>query len=691
MSYTPVCETAISCNPESPEPHHEQCEELAATGTWPGGPKSLKIHGFALFFTWVWNALLVMGPILFIILAVLGLHLDGQPISSYGQHVVQLTLLSPTIYPILFTAIAARFYRNFARWRLEKRQGIELGLLEQIFGSQSLAGALERLLFVRTQITAGLLILFTWSLSPLGGQSAARLIDKGYSTKVNNGTVYYHHPSFQFSSFLSGEESDNDKASINTLYTSSLLSSSDQKRSPRDLWNLPRIPRFPTDAPDEEERDVDLSSFSEKDSIYTSLLGLGIQGLDFQESGASQYNFTVESSYFDFDCDRIATRIPFNQSNKYFPEASLNLTKALPAFSRRYEPFHLGYDESYNTFAASIAVPITLDTNKSISLNKVPPGYMLFVTIDWVLGETFNNLALFNCSMERIILHSDIQCGPSPSSTTCKATRQKRINNRYSTRNFPLNLFEFDTLKFNLLDRWRNADRNSDMHKMSPTGNYLAGSEFPFNGQVEQNWSAVNVTMFSRRLTTAFNTYYQASLAPANHTTNSFTKSPSEDEISSIYSPLNLTLGTASTKREVYRTKGVWVTLLLITTFILEILALLGILLQSLIRGPDVLGFASTMTRDNPYCATAPPGGTFLDGPDRARQLRQMRVQLADILPGDEKGYIAFRDVPLEHQIQSQDQQYEGISAKPSSSSQKGYIDIAGPEAKVRNHWGSID
>lgn len=93
------------------------------------------------------------------VLAILALRLDGEPESKYGHQIVDLTRLSPTIYPIVFAAVASRCFKNLARWRLESRDGIELGTLEQIFGSQSLAGAFERLLFVRSEVLIGLLIL----------------------------------------------------------------------------------------------------------------------------------------------------------------------------------------------------------------------------------------------------------------------------------------------------------------------------------------------------------------------------------------------------------------------------------------------------------------------------------------------------------------------------------------------------
>ncbi|KAH7114688.1 hypothetical protein EDB81DRAFT_767833 [Dactylonectria macrodidyma] len=510
-----------------------------------------------------------------------------------------------------------------------------------IFGSQSLAGAIERLIFVRTQVMVGLLILCTWGLSPLGGQSAVRLLRVGTSNTVTNGTVYYTDPSYGMTSFSGFISSTEAIVAINALYTASLSSSVDRKRAPRDLWDLPRIPRGPHGTMDEDQVQA-----AQNDGIYYSLLGIKIFGLNFPGEENPQYDFDIESSYFDFDCDRVGTKIPINQSHKYFDTASFNLSYLLqPGSAIHSGPALHVYGI---TFAANISVPITFNKT-AISLNEVPPGYMLYATLDRNFGDISGHFALFNCSMERLVLRTHVQCGPSPTSATCEATRQKRVDYRYTTANFPPDPFEETSSHLNLVNNWRVSEGQTDLYRMSPTDNYLAGAAFPFSYQEEQNWTAVNVSLFSRRLTIAFNTYYQASLSPFNATNISFGREPSPEEVAatstSVYGGLNSTLGRATTRRKVYRANRRWASSLLATSTVLEALALAGIALQFVVRGPDVLGFASSMTRDNANCAAVPSGGTYLDGPDRARELRHLRVQLADIYPVEGKGYIALRAV----------------------------------------------
>lgn len=61
-------------------------------------------------------------PCLFIVLGIVAACLNGQYPSSYGQKVEQAARLGPTIFPIAFAAIVARFYRHLARWQAEKGQ-----------------------------------------------------------------------------------------------------------------------------------------------------------------------------------------------------------------------------------------------------------------------------------------------------------------------------------------------------------------------------------------------------------------------------------------------------------------------------------------------------------------------------------------------------------------------------------------
>ncbi|KAF5024851.1 hypothetical protein F66182_3090 [Fusarium sp. NRRL 66182] len=613
-------------------------EKASIPSDWHKGPHTLRAGHLELFASWAWDILLTLAPACFFSLAIAALQLEKKPISSYGDNVLNLTLLSPTIYPIVFAAVASRFFKNLARWRLEKRRGIELATLEQIFGSQNLAGAVERLLFVRTQVLIGVIIVLTWGLSPLGGQSAARLLTKAKEATEQPGVVYYSHPAYQ-SDELDGGSMDKGE-SINILYLASLMAAPAQKESPVDLWNLPKIPQWPHDRDTDDKRTIDTGALTAGDDSYTSLLGIPLQGLDIVP-GDAEYNFSIETSYFDFDCKPPKTGIQINESQVYFPETSLNLS----------DIFFYG-NELPSSFGAHLIFPNLTeshpDDTKPIPVDAIPPTTMLYATRD----RSPRSFSVFNCSINPVIVSTDIYCNTSRSTTNCQATHQNRL--RPLIRFLTDNHYYSSTISLQTLQRayvfesWRTAEGPRSYIYTSSTDNYLAGEEYPFSPRVESDWTKVSARDFSKRLTTVFNTFWEATLNPSNHTRASFHNHPPADalniSLSGLHNFMNQTEAVATTLDDVYRVNHMWVTILMITTICLETLAIAGLVLQGLIRGPDILGFASSLTRENLYM-DLPPGGSGLDGPARARALGNLRVHLSDVNPRDEVGYIAFKPV----------------------------------------------
>ncbi|KAJ4258856.1 hypothetical protein NW762_007943 [Fusarium torreyae] len=577
-------------------------------------------------------------------LAVASLRLDKKPISPYGEHVLNLTLISPTIFPIIFAAVVSRFFKNLARWRLEKRKGIELATLEQIYGSQNLAGAVERLLFVRTQVLIGFIIVLVWGISPLGGQSAARLLNKAQAGTSKTGSIYYAHPAYQRSWAQGASGLQDSRGSINTLYTASLLASPTQKSSPVDLWELPKIPQWPHGFDPDAKRTINQETFVSEDEFYTSMLGMKVQGLDIVP-GAAQYDFTVRKSYFDVDCNSPETGLTFNESSRYLRN---NTAMSFKELSPQTAPGQ----GMYSSFASSIYLPSLeyLDiVNTTVELDELPAATMIYATMQRRPEGGFDGrYALFNCSMRPLIVETDILCNfTSNTSTSCRATHQKRVTGHPASPSDPILVsWVLASVQDIVTSEWRVAEGKTDYDIMSSTDNYLAGEKYPFARNPSVDWGNISTKDFSRRLTTAFNTYWEATLNPFNHTSVSFQSEPAAEllNFTFIRNTMNQTEAVATTRYDVYSVNRRWVTVLMITTVCLQVLAVGGLALQALIRGPDILGFASSLTRENAHMDLS-PGGSALDGPARARALKNLRVHLADIYPGNDKGYIALKAV----------------------------------------------
>ncbi|KAJ4174226.1 hypothetical protein NW754_004641 [Fusarium falciforme] len=625
---------------DGPAPQHGSAVALTASGSWGDGPKQLHSWSANNVAGWLGDTFLTLIPVIFIVLAIIAMSLDRQPQSAFGQRAMEWTRLSPTVYPIIFAAVASRFYKNLARWCLERPNGIGLAVLEQIFGSQSFAAAFERLCFVRTKVLIGMAIILTWAMSPLGGQSASRLLSFGNSSVSADAVIYYADPAYQKSNFLLWDSAITSMSSVEALYSSSLMSSLEQKRSPRDLWGLPKIPQWPRGL-DAQTHNVDSDALRTGGSYYASLLGIKMHGLDLP-SGHAEYTFTVETSYLDFDCKHTHS-IDLRLRPRDNETAVLNMWHA-DVNSTRYP---LAVDDV--PFIVNVSLPAKWDD--WMSLEDPPPLSMRYMSrwadfMPWMTTQ----LIVVDCSMESVTLETDMQC----SGTSCAAHRQRRLKNKQRPGNrFPDLMLQKAMKLSNAFSLWANSTGSLALGLASPIENYFIDETFPYSGQPARNWTKIDTSkfedVFSRRFTTAFNTYWDSTLNPNGHTNVSFQTDPSINTVSVEHSNLspfmNSTTGTVKVTKDLYIANRLWIGLLLLTTMILMVLAICGLALQAFIRGPDVLGYASTLTRDNPN-VPVPPGGSYLDGPDRARQLKHLRLQLADVRPQGATGYVAVRSIP---------------------------------------------
>jgi hypothetical protein len=608
-----------------------------------------------------------------------------------------LIQLSPTAYPIIFAAVASRFFKVLARWQLEQRQGIKLGVIEQIFGSQSFAGSFERLLFVRSHPALGVLIFLVWVMSPLGGQSASRVLFLGESRTSNTGTVFYADPTHQFSRFYMSSLVDSIEANVQALYTLQLMSPAEQRRSPRDLWQFPRIPQWPRDRDSDREYEVDDGSLAHGEEDYSSLLGIKLQGLDLGEETV-RYDFSIQTSYIDLDCSLPSFVNPddvFDRNDSVWNSVDVSSWVGKKGDSV--------IDQDLSTsFAVNITAQGPWSTENRSSADSAPTFRMAFASFQTELQkenerEVYNPVRLFafNCTMRTVYLETDLHC-PSPSS--CRATRQRRLTPRRQQQ-FP------DMIQDHLggfiagSRKWERAAGSVDRSAASATENFIAGQEYLYGTQRRYDWRDIkDLGNFSRRLTTAFNTFLDATKGPLEYSNIDIKARQLPRNNAVVHSSYDIHDFYNETQavgrlNNVYRADRAWIAILLGTTMVLQLLAILGLVLLGLVKGPDVLGFVSSMTRDNPHTSLQEVG-SGLDGPERARMLRDMRVQLADVRPLDEVGYVAFRATPLDKSEYQADEDVELESLAPQPGQQQ---DQHGEEAEASDRsmnqqpWRAMD
>ena len=124
-------------------------------------------------------------------------------------------------------------------------------LLEQLIGSQSLAGSVERWIVLRRFNLVGIAIVALWLLSPLGGQSSLRILSIISSNTISQKAVLYFITSFEMATsdvfdtvFEIADAVKSSGTAVSSILSASLLASNAVLVSPIDQWNNVKTPRI---------------------------------------------------------------------------------------------------------------------------------------------------------------------------------------------------------------------------------------------------------------------------------------------------------------------------------------------------------------------------------------------------------------------------------------------------------------
>ncbi|KAI8712364.1 hypothetical protein NCS52_01334400 [Fusarium sp. LHS14.1] len=147
---------------------------LDESSSWPGHPRPVPSSVSASICRAAPYLSQLVVPVPFLVLAGLVTGLDYQPISSYGDGVLEGIGLASTFWPIAFSAVLGALIRTIALFKAER--GTKLGTLEVLLSSQTLVSALKSPFVVRIFTFWTLILGFIWVISPAGGQVAYRTV-----------------------------------------------------------------------------------------------------------------------------------------------------------------------------------------------------------------------------------------------------------------------------------------------------------------------------------------------------------------------------------------------------------------------------------------------------------------------------------------------------------------------------------
>jgi hypothetical protein len=481
-------------------------------------------------------------------------------------------------------AIVGRAVKVIAGWRFER--GTTLGLLEQLLASRSLWGALQAQWSLRMFNVVGAVLVALAVLSPLGGQSSLQMLKRRDVPIPSSPNITYLDTNTS-SWFISGAEMFGALAPLNAMYTSSLMAASSVKNSSMDLWGNVKIPilsQLRTNPNQTGWQDV-----PEQGVAYSSLAGIPIIGLP----NPANTTLTLETSYMDLDCYNISIGNPNSNTSQY-----------------------LGVSTNTSTWFIGIDVG-------DYPENQPPPQRTLLLK-----SETPKGPVLAFCHISMAYIEAAVKCtGSSCQITSLRPTQKPHQDPKI----VPLESYRtLDDFTESLVQSTgTNAPQSS-----STTEFYLANPNDPLTNsyRVITSLYTLSPTQMSVRLAQVINTYYLGSLAPFD------IMNPSAGSLEYI----NLTVTAFSTiNRSTYVCQWDWWAIFFLANLAMLSTACVGAFLDWQSTGPDILGYISSMTRDSQF-VKLPPGGSALGGMERARLLKDIKVQLVDSEAKDEIGRLVF-------------------------------------------------
>lgn len=241
----------------------------------PGGNSSYSPRQTT-FRLWLWllaDLTIALVPVVFVVLGIAAATLNQAATaenSSLGSRVERAMKIGPTIFPILFAAIAARSLRSVARYQAERVA--KLGSLEMLVGSRSVWATMEMAFHIRSFTTTTIFLILFWILSPLGGQAALRLMTRKDANNSSPLTVRYFDtgpaagiwPNGGF-----GPVGTQFESIENIVFSAAIVSPDTIKRSSQDTWGnikIPRLEAFNSSTPDKSGWIVISSQVSKRQS-----------------------------------------------------------------------------------------------------------------------------------------------------------------------------------------------------------------------------------------------------------------------------------------------------------------------------------------------------------------------------------------------------------------------------------------
>jgi hypothetical protein len=530
-------------------------------------------------------------------------------------------------------------------------------------GSRTVASTVLTQLRLRSFDIFGLGLILLWALSPIGSQAVLRILSAPVVPVSAPITVMYINTRQQSYASLGGAFLNSWFALFEMMFGASLLAPPAVRDGSMDLWGNVKIPYYSSVLTSGASPNGDgwIQIPSDFTPSYSSVLGIPIDGIAM---GNTTVN--VESTYMEFTCGN-QTTVPQTQvkSELISPKGPFVSAYDIPTSSS----YALGYKgpdvTAYNatsvandTYTRPQNCPDCLPPNVTSSMSD--PGILLYQEFDG-----FENTTSLYCVPSQNYIESTVSCQKTLNSQSCFVTAQRpsqlpHMPDTLTWLSFPqialsvTGLLPNSTPQFTVVSPIQSYlyEPFSQIDLVAADGTIAMDENRGISGLSLLN-NQVPIPDFSDRLGQLVNAFIQgsqwnstsyligasfnginaietggnaASFIPA--TTPGSLTSLIQNQTAAFTVPATLTL-----QRQIYRCSYPWAFALLLSSLGMLASSILSVIFSRITVVPDYLGYVSSLAKESPY-VRMPDGGANLDGMDRARLMKGLRVRLGNVDSG---------------------------------------------------------
>jgi hypothetical protein len=406
--------------------------------------------------------------------------------------------------------------------------------------------------------------------------------------------------------------------------------------------------------------------------VYSSLFGIPISGL-----GIGNTTLTIESTYISLSCSNMSTSPILTDAAGELIKTSIISTKGpFVSFENAtaVQPWAIGYkgmditaymasDDRDSSYIYPRSCP---DCIPSVYQNRTfDAGVLALQEFDG-----FDNVTSVFCTPSQVYIESSVFCAKDATSQQCKVTAQRpsllpHMPEEISYLSFPYvalgltSLLPISTPQSSAV----NFIQNYLYNPLSQT-NLISSPTSLSNNLGETPLQNIPLADIENRLGQIINAFMYASLWNSTPyiTGASFDgiKAQLTGGNDASFVPASTTELTAMIQNQtaaftvagvqtnaalVYKCVYSWLVVFLVANTIMLVGAITGVYFSRRTIVPDYLGFVSSLAKESPYIRM-PDVGVNMDGMDKARLVKDVKVRLGDISEngggGDDVGRLAF-------------------------------------------------